>query len=642
MAYRGEDLDLRTPKSWGSGGREVVGNEQASWGARGGIYAGGRADPIWVDETVLACCNHAFELAQAHRAPEVRIEHLLNALTLNADASQVLEANGIRDAALRRESAAVIAAELPGIHSHGQVEPKRSDAIEDVLRMAAERAYPRRTPVTVEDLLAAMFEIKRDLPGLQMLYRNASSGVGRSNGGEARGNLRLEPLPHLAPGYGSPSRNGYDDESRARREYQAGNDAFLTSHPPARGHETAGTGVDEVQNSRIEALERALREFGNDLSEERQSLQSVIKELQRTTLAQGDDTVRFRDALTDRLGAVEHAMLKASDGVGQPPQMMVEKLSSIEHVIEKRLNDMSQAWGAVSERLSALEAAAKRPALADEISSKLNERIGRLETTFQLVLDRMVGVERHLDDGLSKASVDMTPVEERLSAMELTVIEALGSQPDADTISEKVSSALAEPLTGKLAAIETAVVNRSAETGRTVSFIGERLRAFDEAIGAQNNQASERFERLNSMVASYADKVEEAGAGHSRDLTELHEAIVKLNANQQTLANALEQWRLDNTGDLSVISNRLKTLEETSERRLPLVQRLSEQLSTIHSVIVRREEDKSYFRHWLFGTDEWYSASYDTERWRARKKAQALSSESDLRRVGQQLHRAGE
>ena len=99
---------------------------------------------------------------------------------------------------------------------------------------------------------------------------------------------------------------------------------------------------------------------------------------------------------------------------------------------------------------------------------------------------------------------------------------------------------------------------------------------------------------------------------------------VKLNANQQTLAGSLEQWRLDNTGDLSVVSNRLKLIEDTTQRRDGMVDTLVSQITAIHNVVAKREVHKSRLRNWLFGTDEWYSASYDTESWRARQAVDIL------------------
>ena len=60
--------------------------------------------------------------------------------------------------------------------------------------------------------------------------------------------------------------------------------------------------------------------------------------------------------------------------------------------------------------------------------------------------------------------------------------------------------------------------------------------------------------------ARIAAEIETAAAKHqayAQDLTEVHDALMKLNQNQHTLAGSIDQWRSDAAGDLSVISNRL-------------------------------------------------------------------------------------
>src|SRR5688572_23657262 len=76
MVYRGEDLDLRTPQMGIALGRDLAGGGSGEPAANGTRVRTGaaRSLPIWVDGTVLACCNQAYEIAGAHRAGEVRPE----------------------------------------------------------------------------------------------------------------------------------------------------------------------------------------------------------------------------------------------------------------------------------------------------------------------------------------------------------------------------------------------------------------------------------------------------------------------------------------------------------------------------------------------------------------------------------------
>ena len=110
IAYRGPDLDLRAPTVRAAAGPV-------------------RGRQIWVDDTVLAVCNHAYDLAVAHRAGEVRIEHLLNAMTRVDAAALVLEAQGIRVAALRRDSAGMIAREATNGHASHRGAPATSQEL---------------------------------------------------------------------------------------------------------------------------------------------------------------------------------------------------------------------------------------------------------------------------------------------------------------------------------------------------------------------------------------------------------------------------------------------------------------------------------------------------------------------------------
>ncbi|MEL7050146.1 MAG: Clp protease N-terminal domain-containing protein, partial [Pseudomonadota bacterium] len=104
MDYRGGDLDLRTP-----GNRSGAGGEgdrlDVNFGSRdfGDISSQSSASnaPIYVDDTLMAVCNHAYDVAVAHRSADVRIEHLLYALTRIDAAAEVLEAAGTTDLAAR-------------------------------------------------------------------------------------------------------------------------------------------------------------------------------------------------------------------------------------------------------------------------------------------------------------------------------------------------------------------------------------------------------------------------------------------------------------------------------------------------------------------------------------------------------------
>ncbi len=94
MSYKGNDLELRTPYAPG-GGEDA--DAQTSWSLPPEL---GRDGPIPVDHTVLACCNAAYDAAAFHAARDVRVEHLLYALTRVDAARDILEQHGVALAAI--------------------------------------------------------------------------------------------------------------------------------------------------------------------------------------------------------------------------------------------------------------------------------------------------------------------------------------------------------------------------------------------------------------------------------------------------------------------------------------------------------------------------------------------------------------
>ncbi|HPG88487.1 MAG TPA: Clp protease N-terminal domain-containing protein, partial [Hyphomicrobium sp.] len=152
MSYRGEDLDLRTSQTWSATPADLAIDADAAL-TKNSQRLTPRNGPMWVDDTVLSCANYAFDVALAHRSGDVRLEHFLHAMTRIDVAAEALEARGVRVAALRRESATIIASEIPVGLTNGNGVPRRSEELADVLRFAATNADRRSAPATIEDVL---------------------------------------------------------------------------------------------------------------------------------------------------------------------------------------------------------------------------------------------------------------------------------------------------------------------------------------------------------------------------------------------------------------------------------------------------------------------------------------------------------
>ena len=604
MGYRGEDLDLRTPQTWSATPADLAGAGEISSPQAGGLRSGYRAAPIWVDDTVLACSNHAFDVALAHRSGEVRLEHLLHALTRIDAAADALEARGVRVTALRRDSATIIASEIPVGLPIGKGAPRRSEEFGEVLRLAAANASRRNAPAGIEDLLYVLFDQRADLPGLALLQRSTVRTMREP----------VEPLPPLTrylvepPRYATPPPVERYVKQPEQIRYQEPPREIQREAPRQFRSEYAGTPTDNIQNTRIEALEQMVRALGNDLSGERQVVSGMLRDLSRETQAQRDDQGRMHTGLYDRLQNIEQGLTdtRSSD---LPAEGLLERLQTIESGLELRLNDMSRSWSVLSDRLQSLEHAVRDASDDTGITTDIVERITksidlkpiahRLDIIEEALLShapanntggadiaaRLKSLEAEIARALTSNTASTGRMESLLSGFERQKVDLAGqiAQPVMERVSERVST------------LTTAYQHHQAGVTEIVSTLGGRLDAVERAVAAEIETAAAKHQ------------------AYAQDLTEVHDALMKLNQNQHTLAGSIDQWRTEATGDLSVISNRLMSLDRDTERPLQAINSLTAQMDVLNKTFIEKHHRRHRFFYWLFGTDDWVGSSWPSQ-----------------------------
>jgi hypothetical protein len=562
MAYRGEDLDLRTPQTWTGTPAELVtpAEIQAAQNGKRGAF---RSGPILVDETVLACCNLAYDVAVAHRAAEVRIEHLLNAMTRIDAAIASLEARGIRVPSLRRETAAIVAGDIPPAGGNGSVAPRRSDEFADLLRLAAAAASRRNAAADVDDLLQVLLDHRSDLPGSDIILRFA-----------ARAPLRdvSEPLPPLT-------------RSAADLRYTASSGLRYVSDQtrPYRG-DISGSPTDALQNSRIEALEQMVRALSQDFSNERHIISGLVRDLGRDAQAHQGDQDHRQGILLDRIGALEQTVLEAR---GAPAdQSLVAKLEDIEAGLELRLQEMSQSWNVLSQRLQDLEASIRDRAPANGATVEELRNV-----------------------------IDLKPIASRLDIIEEAV---LGEQRRGDASGE-----LTERFDKLHGDVQRALATTT-DGGRIETLVAglEHINDLANKLDDQHRMAAEvtanLAERVGGVERALTGEIETAAAkyqAYANDLSELHDALMKLNQNQHTLAGSMDQWRTDSATDVANILNRIGELDRDSALPVETLNQINAHMDTMNRFVVARYQRRHGFWYWLFGTDDWMGAS-----WPARKE----------------------
>ncbi len=471
--YRGADLDLRTARTWSATSTDLMSGFEvpATAPPQGGRLQGQHANPIWVDETVLAAANHAFEVALAHSAREVRLEHLLHALTRVEAAAMTMELRGVRVGPLRRDTAVLIASDIPVGLSPGGGSPHRSHELEETLRLAAAHASHAGRPAGVDDILHVLVELRSDHPAGELLLRHLS---------RASRDFWSPLGPGRAP-YGGPAH--LLDVSEAGRG--VGRQRLAER----------GTGDPEV-------LER-------------------LAEIERV--------------VSDRLAAVEAALAGSTTGVPHDLQPIKERLDFIEEAVLSR-----EGEGAIIERVSAL---------------------GRL---------------------LQEERVERTNALAGIAA-ELKALSGTLGHGGAGV--EGINASFGERLQGLAADLE----QHRIELGTS---LGDRIAAIERTLAAQG------------------DKAAEAHTAYSEELADVHEALMKLNTNQHTLAGSLEQWRSNEAGEIHLINARIGSVQEDGMKRLHILERLAQDMEALAGTAGEEQKERRSFGQWLFGTDDWIKASW--------------------------------
>jgi hypothetical protein len=562
MAYRGEDLDLRTPQARLQ--RESYGREDPGNGLNGGWRqrerAAARSEPLYVDEAVLSCCNHAYDVAHAHGAGAVRLEHLIHALTRVEAAVEVLEQRGIREAQLRRESAAVIASDIPVGLAHRQGMPRATMEFEDVLRRAVEHAATHNSVATVNDLLWILFNYDRDNPAIALLLRHAPDWQRwewpHRREDFRRDEARREPRPSY---YGEH----YTERPLAYAE------------PETLPRPRIEPADNEQRAERFDKLEASIKALQADVSNDHRALIDIIRELQRDISVSRADTSAPPTALMDRLRSIEGAVDSRFGDLDRSAMVLNERLEAMEKLVTGGLAEGARNSAAIGERIAAFEGGA-----------------GAEVRTISQLLQAVGQRQQALEQSMSAQCADIAQLKASLGAD-------------------------LRPL------VERALVNQSQSGPALQALVSEKLHTLKSGLEAQTaNLASslsspllEGFRQLNERLASLdgAMKTQDQRAHElttlrERDFADLRELLVKLGSHLHSLADSLERWRLESGGDLGIISNRLELLERSAQKPVEAVERLSAEVATLGRTKSQRQ--RSNFKRWLFGTDDVFATGW--------------------------------
>ncbi|MGE0765500.1 MAG: Clp protease N-terminal domain-containing protein [Hyphomicrobiaceae bacterium] len=541
MQYKGDDLDLRVPHVRAQRDFYVPDFEHTPNGrwSRSQSFGVANNEPLWVDEPLLACCNYAFDVAQANGAAEVDLEHLVNALTRVEAAARILENRGVREGYLRRESAALIASEVPAANAGDAVSPRRSADVEDVLRHATELAHRRGSPAGVEDVLWVLLHYGRDLPVVQLLRRLTPDWQ------------RLDWL--------------------RIREPQLSETA---SSRPASMQLVANDSV----HSRVISVEDSLRLMQSEFAAERKLLMDLVRDIQRDVVAQRGDSVAFRGDLGQRLDGLERAVGARSETRTQA--IVVDRLTHLEQSVQSGLSealrstrDLAQrlgkiegaiadvkatpASGVIAERMAALEKAV-HSGLGEGARNwaHLGQRLNKFEAGFgahgdaaglEAIGERIAGLERVVETSLAESARNFGQLGQHLAALQTS---GGGDGP----------LNLVEALDPRLVAIERRLERKAGETEREQGAVVAHLETVEQTLELGRNEMTraqaEMADRLSAIETYLSESPVVASSGDAADTHALTDRL-------SGLERAVRAGFGDAAATLSQIAERLVSVERS-------------------------------------------------------------------------------
>ena len=608
MAYKGNELRSRIMQRH-SGfpyGSHAPAESEKSRPVNGTLSAGQRASETQThagqDGIVTACCDLAFDAARAGGSREVMLVHLVHALSRVPEAAKILEAEGVAVAALRRDTAEIIFSDMPVGQSFGTPPSAASDDFATAMDLANYNRKRRGAQTTsVADLLVGVINGDQDALAVQLLRRHWPNWQDAVVPDLSAG-LLSPGAPALQPGAASDAA-GLETRLRAVEnafssllgEVAGDRNSFglllremqdtLTSHRADTNH------LQAALTEQVKALELALDTHRLDVARVPADLLDRLSVFESSVEGKINEAMKVWQSLGGRLRNLEQTFESGEGGNGQLPATLLDRLERVEHAIDQRLGDASKVWTSLANRLQ-------------QIEHKLDARAAADGEAPRELLDKLVTFERAIDVRLDKAAAAWGTVTERMAALEKSV--------SAETASEGHLQAV---VSDRLQAVEKMLEGHRYDIANQLNAsLPEQLRSLQKAVEARLAEVpaglsgdvaevARKVTALEMTLSEQRTEAEDIAKASEAQLAEVRSALGKLAISEKNLSGALDQWRLDATGDLGIISNRLETLEHMSVRPVELLEQLNVSMQAREQKARRSMalRERGFWR-WLFGT----------------------------------------
>ena len=461
------------------------------------------------DSVVDACVDHAHAVARVHGAPEVMLEHLVHALARVPEAAGVLEELGLDVDTIRRESAAIIAADIPVGEHDSKRELYVSNEFTAVLHLAAANASRQgEAEISVWDLVEAISGFDDGLAAVRLLNQGASSSSSRHNTARRDGEPRRR------------DRARYERTDRNRPAQQFASSSFVSN-----------VASDELLQQGLAAIETALH---------RQSAPQVQSDPRL------DEKFELLDARMS--GLLDHRdreindlkELIASIGGGRESEQtraVHADLIALREAVEMR--DKQDNSRALHAELAELREAVEMREKQDN-SRTLHAEIASLRASLDSRDNELRDATAHLGHRLDAVKEDVGLIAADPQAGLRDEIRALSERIDGSGSKEVAN--LSTSFNKRFVNMETLFDTRQGEMvglhsnlGKGVDEQGARLRGLEARLKDEHDQTQDELRAIRGFLEKIAISVDGFG-------------------------EQIDRLRLDHIGDMSVVSNQLEDI----------------------------------------------------------------------------------
>ena len=272
----------------------------------------------------------------------------------------------------------------------------------------------------------------------------------------------------------------------------------------------------------------------------------------------------------------------------------------------------SRNWLDVGDRLKSLDRVVSSNSTSG-LADLVTDQLVTVTEQVRLATQRLETLERSMEQRQAEGQRALSGVAERLRVLDEKL--DLQRREQQTAVSSQNPAAIQSLVSDRFQAMkgymDQSKLDLTSAMAQVVEPLMLRLQQMEQTADRRQSERGHVLQIIDQRVAGFDAQLKSQVEANRSNLDEVHDALVKLGTNQQTLAGNLEQWRLESGGDLGIISNRLELLERGSAQPLELLNQMQVDMQALQQVaLADYDHNRRGFKNWLFGTDDIFASAW--------------------------------